>query len=613
MSYHPRHSILILIDIVLVWISIVTSYYFRFNGDIPPDYVQQYIIYGVVSSIFCAGCMYYFKLYNRIWQFASIGELISISKAVICSCILAYAAAYLIDGRAVPLSVFARNLETTLLLLGGIRFLWRVYRDNYRKNQNLHKALIVGAGECGMLIAKELKFNKTSTSRPIVFIDDDIRKMNLQMYGIPVVGDRNEIPKVVEQHQIEEIIIAIPSLSTKEISAIIDICKTTKAKMKIIPPLQDIIHGKVTLNTIRDVQVEDLLGRDPVTTDLMGISSYVKEKVVLVTGAGGSIGSELCRQIATFSPDKLLVLGHGENSIYTIEMELKRNFPKLAIEPIIADIQDRDRIDEVFDGFRPDVVFHAAAHKHVPLMEKNPSEAIKNNVFGTKNVADCSDKYGVERFVLISSDKAVNPSSVMGTTKRIAEMYIQSLNEQSKTRFAAVRFGNVLGSRGSVIPLFKEQIARGGPVTVTHPEMVRYFMTIPEAVQLVIQAGAFSEGGEIFVLDMGKPVRIVELAEDLIRLSGFKPFEDIEIEFTGIRNGEKLFEELMLMEEEVLATKHDRIFVGKALEYTQQELDHYFNELSRVMGAGQLSIQVVLDEIVPSPHRNHSLELVTSP
>jgi len=613
MSYHPRHSILILLDIVLVWISIVTSYYFRFNGDIPPDYVQQYLIYGVVSTVFCAGCMYFFKLYNRIWQFASVGELISISKAVICSCILAYAAVYVIDGQAVPLSVFARNLETTLLLLGGVRFLWRVYRDNYRKNKNLHKALIVGAGECGMLIAKELKFNKTSTSHPFAFIDDDVRKTNLQMYGIPVVGDRNKIPKIVEHNQIEEIIIAIPSLSTKETSAIIDICKTTKAKMKIIPPLQDFIQGKVSLNTIRDVQVEDLLGRDPVITDLMGISSYVKEKVVLVTGAGGSIGSELCRQIATFSPDKLLVLGHGENSIYTIEMELRRNFPKLAIEPIIADIQDRDRIDEVFDGFRPDVVFHAAAHKHVPLMEKNPSEAIKNNVFGTKNVADCSDKYGVERFVLISSDKAVNPSSVMGTTKRIAEMYIQSLNEQSKTRFAAVRFGNVLGSRGSVIPLFKEQIARGGPVTVTHPEMVRYFMTIPEAVQLVIQAGAFSEGGEIFVLDMGKPVKIVELAEDLIRFSGFEPYEDIEIEFTGIRNGEKLFEELMLMEEEVLATKHDRIFVGKALEYTQQELDHYFNELSRVMGAGQLSIQVVLDEIVPSPHRNHPLELVTSP
>lgn len=615
MSYNPRLSILIWLDMGLVWISIYTSYYLRFNGSIPDEYAQQFIIYAIVSSIYCAACMYYFRLYNRIWKFASIGELVSISKAIICSCLLAYATVYIIDARPVPFSVFVRNLQTTLLLLGGIRFLWRVYRDNYRNNPDLRRALIVGAGECGMLIAKDMKFNRASTSRPFAFVDDDINKLHMQMYGIPVAGDRYSIPELVEKHQIEEIIIAMPSLSKKETSAIIEICKKTGAKMKIIPPLQDIIQGKATLNTIRDVQVEDLLGRDPVVTDLMGISSYVKQKVVLVTGAGGSIGSELCRQIATFAPDQLLLLGHGENSIYTIEIELRRSFPQLTIEPIIADIQDRERIDEVFASYRPNVVFHAAAHKHVPLMERNPSEAIKNNVFGTKNVADCADKYEVERFVLISSDKAVNPSSVMGTTKRIAEMYIQSLNEQSKTRFAAVRFGNVLGSRGSVIPLFKEQIARGGPVTVTHPEMVRYFMTIPEAVQLVIQAGALSGGGEIFVLDMGKPVRIVELAEDLIRLSGFEPYTEIEIAFTGIRNGEKLFEELLLAEEEVSTTTHDRIFITKALEYTQLELDRYLNELSRVKGAGELSIQSVLDEIVPSRHRNHAraFQLVGSP
>ncbi|WP_326998754.1 UDP-N-acetylglucosamine 4,6-dehydratase family protein [Cohnella kolymensis] len=373
--------------------------------------------------------------------------------------------------------------------------------------------------------------------------------------------------------------------------------------MKIIPAINDLISGKLSFSAIRDVMVEDLLGRDPVVIDSDGISSNLTDKTVLVTGAGGSIGSELCRQIAGFCPEKLLLLGHGENSIYTIEMELRRNFPELNIEPIIADIQDRSRIDEVFEIHRPNVVFHAAAHKHVPLMERNPSEAVKNNVFGTKTVADAADLYGAERFVLISSDKAVNPSSVMGTTKRIAEMYIQSLNIKSKTKFASVRFGNVLGSRGSVIPLFKEQIARGGPVTVTHPEMVRYFMTIPEAVQLVIQAGALSNGGETFLLDMGAPVRILDLAEDLIRLSGFEPHVDIPIEFTGIRNGEKLFEELLLSEEEVAATQHERIFTGKPALLNHFELELQFARLERVLAKERSAVKGVLEDMVPSAYR----------
>ncbi|WP_372663101.1 polysaccharide biosynthesis protein [Cohnella sp.] len=613
MRYPIRLSFLILIDILMVWISIVSSYYFRFDGAVPYHYIQQGIVFGVISSVFCAASMFYFKLYNRIWRYASIGELVSISKAVISSCILAYAATYFVYGNTVPLSIFARNLETILLLLGGSRFLWRVYRDNYKQNTELKKALIVGAGECGMLIAKEIKFNKKSTVYPVAFIDDDFRKTSLQVYGLPVIGSRNDIPAIVDQQQIEVIIIAIPSVSKKEISDIIDICKTTKAKLKIIPPLQDIIQGKVTLNTIRDVQVEDLLGRDPIQTDLKGISNYVRDKVVLVTGAGGSIGSELCRQIATFSPGNLLILGHGENSIYTIELELRRNFPDLRIEALIADIQDRDKMKEVFCEYRPNVVFHAAAHKHVPLMERNPSEAVKNNVFGTKNVADCADEFEAERFVLVSSDKAVNPSSVMGTTKRIAEMYIQSLNNSSSTKFAAVRFGNVLGSRGSVIPLFKDQIARGGPVTVTHPEMVRYFMTIPEAVQLVIQAGALSDGGEIYVLDMGKPVRIIELAEDLIRLSGFEPYHDIPIEFTGIRNGEKLFEELLSMDEGITATQHDRIFIGHPGQINRFELELEFRRLEKVLAEDRHMVKGVLEEMVPSPHRRVSLELVSSP
>ncbi|WP_240489181.1 polysaccharide biosynthesis protein [Cohnella thermotolerans] len=409
--------------------------------------------------------------------------------------------------------------------------------------------LIYGAGDCGILVARELLSPTMNDRKLIGFIDDDPHKHKLTAYNLPVLGDRKAIASIVSEFEVKEIIIAIPSAPKTVTSEIINLCISTGAKVRIIPGISDMLNGRISFSTIRDVDVEDLLGRDQVKTDLVGIAEYVQDKVVLVTGAGGSIGSELCRQIAPFQPSKLLLLGHGENSIYNIEMELKSTHPHLHIEPIIADIQDRARIETIFALHRPRVVFHAAAHKHVPLMEKNPSEAVKNNVFGTQNVADCSDQYGVERFVLISSDKAVNPTSVMGATKRIAEMYVQSLNARSNTKFASVRFGNVLGSRGSVIPLFKKQIAKGGPITVTHPDMVRYFMTIPEAVQLVIQAGAMSKGGEIFILDMGEPVRILKLAEDLIRLSGYEPYEDIDIEFTGIRNGEKLFEELLTAEE----------------------------------------------------------------
>lgn len=350
---------------------------------------------------------------------------------------------------------------------------------------------------------------------------------------------------------------------------------------------------------MRNVEVEDLLGRDTVMTDLEGIANYVSGKVVLVTGAGGSIGSELCRQISSFDPSVLMLLGHGENSIYTIEMELRTKFPHVHLETVIADIQDRSRMDDVFRKYRPQVVFHAAAHKHVPLMERNPSEAVKNNVFGTRNVADCADKYKAERFVMISSDKAVNPSSIMGATKRIAEMYIQSINTISETQFVAVRFGNVLGSRGSVIPRFKEQIAAGGPVTVTHPDMVRYFMTIPEAVQLVIQAGAFAKGGEIFVLDMGNPVRILDLAQDLIRLSGYEPYVDIEINFSGMREGEKLFEELLTDEEAVTSTQHERIYIGKPTQINRAELELQFKKIEKVIGEDQRSIKEVIEHLVP--------------
>ena len=601
MSYQKKMSVLVGIDLFIIWLSVYSSYYFRFDTQIPSEYIMQWITYSLVSTLICTVSMFYFKLYNRIWQYASIGEILSIFKAVLLSSILSYLLTNYISGQIVPLSVFLRTFETLLLLMGGTRFLWRMIRDGYYKKTNdQRKALIIGAGDCGTLIAKELKQNASSEIYPIAFIDDDPLKYKHQIYGLSVLGGRDKILDIVISYGVDDIIIAIPSLSRKETSEIIEICKQTKAKLKIIPKLDDLIQGKVSLQEIRDVEVDDLLGRDPVKVDLRGIADYVEHKTVLITGAGGSIGSELCRQIAPFHPKELLLLGHGENSIYMIEMEMRRMFPDLCIRSIIADVQDRRRIEEVFSYYRPQVVFHAAAHKHVPLMEQNPAEAIKNNVFGTKNVAECADLFGTERFVLISTDKAVNPTSIMGATKRIAEMFIQSLGKNSKTKFIAVRFGNVLGSRGSVIPYFKEQIKRGGPVTVTHPEMIRYFMTIPEAVQLVIQAGAIVQGGEIFILDMGKPVKIVELAKDLIRLSGFEPNVDIDIEFSGIRPGEKLYEELLTSEEGLSSTKHDRIFIGKPANINRSELDFEIKKLEKVLGEGQEMIKEVVKHIVPT-------------
>ncbi|WP_019534273.1 polysaccharide biosynthesis protein [Paenibacillus ginsengihumi] len=615
MSSKQRTAILVAIDVLIVWISIYSSYLLRFGGNVPPLYYKQCMIYGLCSIAVCLLTAGYFKLYQRVWQYASIGELVAILAAVFITCLAATAVAGLLTGRSVPLSIVLRAYETILLLMGGVRFVWRVYRDRmYRIPTNKRKALIIGAGDCGTMIAKELKYNKGAQMYPVAFIDDDKTKHRKQIMGITVVGGREMVPQIVKEKGIHDIIIAMPSLSRKDIAGVIDICKSTGAKLKLIPKLGDLIDGKIAVKEIRDVDVEDLLGRDPIKVDLEGIANYVENKTVLVTGAGGSIGSELCRQVLPFRPSRLLLLGHGENSIYAIEMELRRTFPGAVLETIIADVQDRERMDDVFKTYRPDVVFHAAAHKHVPLMERNPAEAVKNNVFGTKNVADCADKYGTERFVMISTDKAVNPTSVMGTTKRIAEMYVQALNNQSETKFAAVRFGNVLGSRGSVIPHFKQQIAMGGPVTVTHPEMIRYFMTIPEAVQLVIQAGAFAEGGEVFVLDMGEPVKIVDLATDLIRLSGFEPNVDIQIQFTGMRPGEKLYEELLTSEEGLGSTKHNRIFIGHPVIMDRTELDFEMKKLEKVLTQGQEPIRALLKHIVPtfqSSNKQDQKELVT--
>jgi len=596
-----RKLILIGLDSFFIAASVGIAYaFYHWHGGLTPDW-RQILLYGAVSVLSGVFMMNRFRLYNRAWRYASIGELISTVKAVSMACAVAYAGFFLLEGSGVPIPVFVLTFQSILLFTGGSRLLWRMITDNYAQRGNGgRRTMVVGAGDCGVLITKEMKFNGKLDLYPVCFIDDNPLKHGQHVNGCIVVGGRDKIVETAEKYRIDEIIIAIPSASRSQIAEIIEICKRTNARLRIIPPIEQLMDGKITLKSMRDVDVEDLLGREPVKLQLDGIAGYLEGKTVMVTGAGGSIGSELCRQIARFKPGKLLLLGRGEYSIYQIDREIAETYPRLPRETIIADVQNRERMEQVFGRFRPQVVFHAAAYKHVPLMENNPGEAVRNNVFGTKNVAECADRYGAERFVLVSTDKAVNPTSIMGATKRIAEMLVQSLDKHSKTIFSAVRFGNVLGSRGSVIPLFKEQIKAGGPVTVTHPDMVRYFMTIPEACQLVIQAGAFATGGEVFLLDMGKPVKIADLARDLIRLSGYEPDKDIPISYIGIRPGEKLYEEMLTAEEGSTSTKHDRIFVGKPGNYDIGKLEFELKKLAKTLDEDHESIRRMLHQLVPN-------------
>ncbi|MCK2011172.1 polysaccharide biosynthesis protein, partial [Peribacillus sp. Aquil_B8] len=507
MTYQQRLSLFILIDSCIVLSAIFLG---RFLVDAS---IYVFTIPIVLSSVTILLSHHIFAitfhLYKKAWEYASIGELVIIFKTVTVSIFTTSIVQALLFQ-----DVYYRLLAVTwllhMLLIGGSRFCWRMFRDQYLiKYENKKRTLIIGAGSAGTMVARQLLKNNDVDLLPVAFIDDNVRKHNLDILGIPVVGGVGEISRNVEALNIEHIIIAIPSLNKQEMNRIFLECAKTNAKTQILPMLEDLLTGKLSVNKFRDVQVQDLLGREPVELDIEVISEYVTEKVILVTGAGGSIGSEICRQISKFNPARLILLGHGENSIYTIEMELKETYKNKNIEFLteIADLQDRKKMLSVMAEYQPDVVYHAAAHKHVPLMERNPEEAVKNNLIGTRNVANAASWSGVKTFVMISSDKAVNPTSVMGSTKRLAEMTIQQINKESKTKFVAVRFGNVLGSRGSVIPLFTKQIEKGGPVTVTHPDMIRYFMTIPEASRLVIQAGALAQGGEIFVLDMGHPVK----------------------------------------------------------------------------------------------------------
>lgn len=573
MSYRKRLAYLIILDSILVLSAINISYFLL--SPIMDTINYQSLLYSSIALLvghYIFAAMY--RLYNKAWEYASTGEMIAIVKAVTFS-IIGTSLVQIVLFSEINFTIIFMTWMLYVLLIGGSRFSWRIYRDRYIKKESGEKrALIVGAGAAGSMLARQLLKNNDTGIKPVAFIDDDPMKYRLYIHGIPVAGNSADIPRVVDKYDVDKIIIAIPSLAKNGIKTIFDACAKTNAKTVIMPLVEDIMLGKVSVNQFRDVQVEDLLGREPVELDIEGISEYISGKTILVTGAGGSIGSEICRQICKFSPERIVLVGHGENSIYSIDMELRNKYGQaITIIPVIGDIQDRDRIFEVMKEHRPDVVYHAAAHKHVPLMEYNPQEAVKNNIFGTKNVAEAADTFKVETFVLISSDKAVNPTNVMGSTKRIAEMIIQKLDQHSTTKFVAVRFGNVLGSRGSVIPLFKKQIQAGGPVTVTHPDMTRYFMTIPEASRLVIQAGSLARGGEIFVLDMGEPVKIVDLAQNLIRLSGYT-LNEIEINYSGLRPGEKMFEELLNEKEIHPEPVFPKIFIGKAVLDQEEEVQY---------------------------------------
>jgi FlaA1/EpsC-like NDP-sugar epimerase len=591
-------------DMVLIILAVGLALLLRFEGDIPLRYLNTLWKYSLVLAVLGVAIFRAFNMYSSLWRYASIDELLSVVASVSAYCAAVYIL-FLIVPDSLPRSVYVLQWFILMAFIGGTRLLYRAFgsvRRGMKNGRHFTNVLVIGAGQAGSMVIKELREHPELKLSPAVILDEDKSKHNTTIHSVPVVGGMDMLGDVVERYFIKEIIIAIPSASEHVIRDIANQCKETGCRLRRLPGVYKILDGKVSIQQVRDVKIEDLLGRAEVSLDIQGIRSYISGQVVLVTGAGGSIGSELCRQIARFEPSLLVMVDMYENDVYLLNLELRESYPDLPMKVLIGSVRDKDRIKQIFSTFKPQVVFHAAAHKHVPLMEDSPGEAIKNNVFGTINVAEAADKYGAKRFVLISSDKAVNPTNVMGASKRVAELAIQHLNKNSMTEFVAVRFGNVLGSNGSVIPIFKRQIALGGPVLVTHPEVTRYFMTIPEAVQLVIQAATMAQGGEIFVLDMGEPVKIVDLARDMIMLSGFKPDVDIKIEFIGLRPGEKLYEELHLSDEDVDRTSHDKIFVLKNdncddVEWFRRELEGLRSMLLQCSDAKVVS---ALRQVVPN-------------
>lgn len=579
---------LIVIDLLLINLAVLFSFILRFDEAWLQYFELNYLAAITVISFFV---LYFSSLYNKMWQYASMSELYSIFKATIIINILFVIYLYFFRV-AFPRSIVAINLMTDIFLLGGMRFGLRLLKDFLNRNQtnkSQSRVLIIGAGDAAEMIIREMQKHPEIGKRIIGLVDDDPAKQKLEIHGHQVLGKTKKIPQLIEEYDVDEVIIAIPSAEGRTIKRFYELSNKKDVKVKIVPGVYEILKGDVSLNQIRQVKVEDLLRRDQVDLISDEISAYLENKTILVSGGGGSIGSEICRQVAKFNPQKIIILDINENTTYFLERDLKENYPNLDLISIIGSIRDKAKLEKVFREHSPDVVFHAAAHKHVPLMETSPEEAVKNNILGTRNLAQTAAESEIDRFVLISTDKAVNPTNVMGASKRAAEMVVQTINKKSKTKFMAVRFGNVLGSQGSVIPLFKKQIASGGPLTVTHKDITRYFMTIPEASQLVIQAGALGKGGEVFVLDMGEPVKIMELAEDLISLSGFTPYEDIDIEVIGLRPGEKLFEELLCDTEDNIATEHERIFINNLEAVDQEFLDKHLLKLERLAEKGAAS------------------------
>ena len=601
-------GLLLIVDVITIIGVALISLLIRFDGYITPHYMQQMVDALPIMVISYIVMLLSMHLYTRIWRYAGMREMVAVLIATTLGAGLFYTGMYVFD-KSLPRSIYLISwiLSTGVIGIGRmvLHYIAMQYGGKQSTDADMVNTLIIGAGDAGATIAREIERYHKRSRKVIGFIDDDESKFNRLMGGVRILGNRHDIPSIVKENKVKEIIIAMPSVTRNEIRNIMEICSPLKCKVNTLPGMYQLLDDEVLVSHLHPVSIEDLLERDEVRLDMDIVEHYIRDKVVLVTGAGGSIGSEICRQIMRVGPKQLLLLGHGENSIYLINQELKNIYKDGPIIPIIADIRDKQQLDQIFTQYNPQVVFHAAAHKHVPLMEIQPMAAVLNNIYGTRNVADVAGRHGVERFVMISTDKAVNPTSVMGATKRVAEKVIISMNDTYDTKYITVRFGNVLGSRGSVIPLFKKQIEAGGPVTVTDPEMTRYFMTIPEASQLVLQAGAMGKGGEVFLLDMGEPVKIIDLARNMIRLSGLEPDKDIHIKITGLRPGEKKYEELLTSEEGTNRTNHTKIFEA-ALDTVDR--DWLIDKIATFDSCEtDMDVIGVLQDIIPTYTPNHNV------
>ncbi len=603
-----RTALLVAVDIAFVNLAVFLALYmrveFKHGMFVDSPFLSNLARYAPIYTIVAIGVFRLFKMYSSMWQFASVDDVMRIAGASLCT-VLLHVFGMFLCGFSMPRSLPAINFVLLFLLTCVSRLSPRVVRNILKRAKgrtNLRRTMLIGAGEAGSTILNEFQTSIHSRNNVVCIIDDDPSKVGQYLHGVRIVGTREAIPECARRYAVDDIVLAIPTASNRSKRELLTLCQKTGCHIKTLPALYQLANGDVSIQQIRNVQVEDLLGRDSVNVDLSHIDRYVRGKVVLVTGGGGSIGSELCRQLVRYQPKQLIIFDIYENNAYEIQQELRRNVPDFEPVVLIGSVRDRDRVNSVFETYHPDLVYHAAAHKHVPLMEDSPNEAIKNNVFGTLNVAQAADRYGASRFILVSTDKAVRPTNVMGASKRICEMIIQMMDQHSETGFVAVRFGNVLGSNGSVIPLFKEQIEKGGPVTVTHKDIIRYFMTIPEAVSLILQAGAYAAGGEIFVLDMGDPVRIDDLARNMIRLSGFEPDVDIEVVYTGLRPGEKLYEELLLDEEGLEKTKNELIYIGHPIEFDETAFREGLESLREEAADNSDHIREAIKRMVPEYH-----------